>query len=221
MRILHTIQSASPAGGGPIESLIQLATLAVSSGHHVEVVSLDPPDASFLAAFPFPIHPLGPSAHSYGYAPGVVLWLRTNVNNYDIVVVNGLWQYLSFACWRALHRSSTPYVVYPHGMLDPFFKRRYPLKHVKKWLYWPWGEYRVLRDAAAVLFTCEEERVLARQSFWLYKANEKVVAFGTAYPTGDEDTPEGNSSPRVFPKHAESEFFFSWVGFIRKRGAIS
>jgi glycosyltransferase involved in cell wall biosynthesis len=134
-----------------------------------------------------PIHALGPSFLSYGYASRVVPWLRNNVRNYDIVVVNGLWQYLSFACWRVLRRTSTPYVVYTHGMLDPFFRRNYPLKHIKKSLYWPWGEYRVLRDAAAVLFTCEEERLLARQSFWPYKAKEKVVAFGTGYPAGDED----------------------------------
>jgi glycosyltransferase involved in cell wall biosynthesis len=67
-------------------------------------------------------------------------------------------------------------------MLDPWFKRTYPLKHLKKSLYWPWAEYRVLRDARSVLFTAEEERVLARQSFRLYRANEEVVAFGTNPP---------------------------------------
>ena len=35
------------------------------------------------------------------------------------------------------------------------------------------------------LFTSEEERVLARQSFWLYRCNEVVVNYGTAKPTGD------------------------------------
>ena len=59
--------------------------------------------------------------------------------------------------------------------MDPWFKRTYPLKHLKKWLYWPWAEYRALRDARAVLFTCEEERRLARQSFWLYKCDEFVI----------------------------------------------
>jgi glycosyltransferase involved in cell wall biosynthesis len=70
-------------------------------------------------------------------------------------------------------------------MLDPWFRRRYPLKHLKKWLYWPWGDYRVLRDAAVVLFTSEQERRLARQSFWLYQADELVVNYGTAGATGD------------------------------------
>ena len=46
----------------------------------------------------------------------------------------------------ALRHGATPYAVFPHGMLDPWFKRAYPAKHLKKWLFWPWGDYRVLRD---------------------------------------------------------------------------
>jgi glycosyltransferase involved in cell wall biosynthesis len=42
-----------------------------------------------------------------------------------------------------------------------------------------------LRDARAVLFTCEEERSLARESFWLYKARELVLGYGSAFPEGD------------------------------------
>ena len=52
-------------------------------------------------------------------------------------------------------------------------------------MYWPWAEYRVLRDAKAVLFTCEEERLLARKSFFLYRCNEQVVSYGTATSTED------------------------------------
>src|SRR5207237_540512 len=51
--------------------------------------------------------------------------------------------------------------------------------------YWPWAEYRVLRDARAVLFTSEEERRLARESFALYRCNEVVVNYGTAAPEVD------------------------------------
>jgi glycosyltransferase involved in cell wall biosynthesis len=67
-------------------------------------------------------------------------------------------------------------------MLDPWFRKTYPLKHLKKLLYWRWGEYRVLRDAKAVLFTSEEERRLARQSFVPYRCEERVVNYGTAAP---------------------------------------
>ena len=94
--------------------------------------------------------------------------------------------------------AKTPYVVFTHGMLDPWFKRQYPLKHVKKWLYWPWAEYRVLRDATAVLFTSEEERRLARRSFWLYRCNEVVINYGTAAPPAD-DGAAADRFRRAFP----------------------
>jgi glycosyltransferase involved in cell wall biosynthesis len=86
-----------------------------------------------------------------------------------------------------MHGRETPYFVFPHGMLDPWFKRTYPLKHLKKWLYWPWAEYRVLRDAKAVCFTSEEERRRARESFWLYRGREAVVNYGTAAPEGNAE----------------------------------
>jgi glycosyltransferase involved in cell wall biosynthesis len=70
-------------------------------------------------------------------------------------------------------------------MLDPWFKRHYPVKHLKKMLYWPWADYRVVRDAYGVLFTSEEERLLARQSFPAYRAREIVVNYGTPGVTGD------------------------------------
>jgi glycosyltransferase involved in cell wall biosynthesis len=67
-------------------------------------------------------------------------------------------------------------------MLDPWFKKTFPFKHLKKWLYWPWAEYRVLRDATAVIFTSEEERLQARRSFWLYRARERVSPLGIEAP---------------------------------------
>ena len=159
----------------------------MSQGHLVEIASLDSPSAPFLSQCPLQVYPLGPATFTYAFSARFVPWLVANRSGYDAVIVNGIWQFHSFGAWRALRNSNTPYFLFTHGMLDPWFKKRYPLKHVKKWTYWPWAEYRVLRDAQAVLFTCEEERVLARESFWLYHCNEVVVNYGTAMPTGDPD----------------------------------
>lgn len=179
MKILRAIHSLDPAIGGPLESVKQSTLILQQRGHAVEIASLDPPGAH---EFPAPVHALGPGRGSYGYSARFLPWLRAHYADYDAVVVHGIWQYPSFAVWRALHRTGTPYFVFPHGMLDPWFNRTYPLKHLKKLLYWPWAEYRVLRDAASVLFTSEEERRLARESFALYQANEMVVNYGTAAP---------------------------------------
>lgn len=168
-----------------MEGTRQTSVVLAQMGHHVEVASADDPNAPWLRDLGLTVHALGPSKSGYCYAPKMIPWLRQNAARFDAVIVNGLWQYPGFAVRRALRGTGTPYFVYTHGMLDPWFKRTFPLKHLKKSLYWPWGEYRVLRDAQAVLFTCEEEKLLARQSFRLYRANEVVVSYGTAGPVGD------------------------------------
>ncbi len=185
MKILHVIHSVDPRGGGPIEGVRQLVPALAAQGVTMEVMSLDAPRTPGTSNFPVPLHALGPSRFGYGYNSRAVPWLKRHREAYDAVIVNGLWQYGGFAVWRALHQTSTPYYVYPHGMLDPWFKRQYPLKHLKKWLYWPWAEYRVLRDAKAVIFTCEQERLDARLSFGLYQCREEITGYGIASPPGN------------------------------------
>lgn len=185
LRILHVVRSIDPRSGGTYEGARCLAASQLASGHVVETVTLDAPGLSH--AMPGAVHPVGPGAGSYGRTPALDAWLAGNLARFGVVVVHGLWQYHGFAARRACLKAGVPYAVFPHGMLDPWFKRTYPLKHLKKWLYWPWGEYRVLRDAAAVLFTAEEERQAARRSFWLYRAREEVVGFGTEPPPEDAE----------------------------------
>jgi glycosyltransferase involved in cell wall biosynthesis len=182
MRILHVISTVNPANGGPIEGIKQFARAHVRNGHEVEVCSLDDPAANWVNECELKVHAVGPAYTHYRYAPGLLAWLRANVHRFDAVIINGIWQYHAQAVWRAARELRFPYFVFTHGMLDPYFKRRYPAKHFKKWLFWPWSEYRVLRDAESVLFTSETERELARESFWLYRAREQVVGYGIIPP---------------------------------------
>lgn len=146
------------------------------------VASLDSPDSVWLQNDTYKTIALGPVFGPYGYCRNLPSKILSIARNHDVVIVHGMWQYHAFATWRALHGTSIPYLVYPHGMLDPWFKKSFPFKHLKKWLYWPWADYRLLRDAQSVLFTTDLERILARQSFFLYKANEIVVGYGTSQP---------------------------------------
>ncbi len=218
MRILHAIHSANITGGGPIEGIKQLSIRNVAAGHSVEVVSLDDPAEPWIKDFPLPLHAMGPSYLGYGYTPRFVPWLRENHHRYDVVIVNGIWQYNSFGVWRVLHRSAIPYCVFTHGMLDPWFRTHYPLKHLKKWLYWPWGEYRVLRDALAVFFTTEEERRLARRSFWLYRCDEVVVSYGIAADNGDKSL-QSDAFLTQFPHLREREVLLYLSRIHEKKGA--
>lgn len=182
MRILHLIGSVNPAHGGPIEGVKNLGAANARAGHVVEVGTLDGCEPSFIADFPMPLHCFGPSLLNYGYNLRLVPWLHANHHNYDAVVVNGLWQFNSYAAYLALRDTATPYYIYPHGMLDPWFKRAYPLKHFKKLIYWKLIQRRVVAAARALFFTCEEERLLAREAFRPYRCTEMVVNYGTSIP---------------------------------------
>jgi len=217
MKILRCIHSLNPVIGGPLESVKQLSRVLARRGHEVEVVSLDAPTDPWLREFPTTVHALGPGQGSYGYSARLVPWLKEQHAQYDAVVVHGIWQYNSFGTWRALHKAVTPYFVVPHGMLDPWFNRTYPLKHLKKLLYWPWAEYRVLRDAKAVLFTSEEERCLARKSFAPYRCREVVVNYGTAAP--EIDLPEAREEfLKAFPRLREKSFLLFLGRLHEKKG---
>jgi glycosyltransferase involved in cell wall biosynthesis len=170
------VQTLDPEIGGVAPAVLALSRGMAKRGHNIDILTLD--DAAPDAVQDLPVHAIGHGLTSYRYSRRLDEWLRQNGARYDRVIVNGIWQYLSFATWRRFAGSQTPYYVFPHGMLDPWFKRIFPLKHLKKWLYWPWGEYRVLRDATAVIFTSEEERIQARQSFWLYRCRERVSPLG-------------------------------------------
>ena len=185
MKILRVIRSLDPVGGGPAEGLRQISPHLGKLGVSTTVATLDSPDSPWLQDHFLSTTGLGPVAGAYGYSRGLQTRIRALAKQHDVVIIHGIWQYHAYATWRALRGSAIPYFVYTHGMLDPWFKRTYPLKHFKKWAYWPWADYRVLRDAKGVMFTTERERLLARQSFWLYRANELVVGYGTSAPPAD------------------------------------
>jgi glycosyltransferase involved in cell wall biosynthesis len=183
-RVLHVIFSMSPRDGGPPEGVRQLALNYKAIGDQVEVVTLDDPQSPFLAAFEFPVHALGPPPISYGISRRLIRWLAANVRRFDLVVINGVWLFPAVAAWRAAIDAGVPYVVFTHGALDIFFKKRYPIKHLKKMVYWPL-QYRILRQAAAVLFTSESERDFALASFWPNRWKSLVIPYGTNKPSGD------------------------------------
>lgn len=187
IRILHIISSVNPKDGGPVENVKQFALEGRRIGCLSEVVCVDDSRDEWVKNFGVPCHAVGGARlGTYSYSGNLVPWLRKNAKKYDAVIVHGIWQYHSYGAWLALRGLDVPYFVFPHGMLDPWFKRRYPWKHLKKWLFWPWSVYPTLRDASGVLFTCEEERRLARDSFFLYRCHEKVVSFGTTEPPSSD-----------------------------------
>jgi len=181
IRLLRALHSLDPAGGGPGAGVRSITPVLAERGVATEIVTVDDPAAGFRCPGATG-HAVGPSTHANGYSPALRPWLRRELPRFDAAVVHGLWQYHGYALAREARRRGVPYFVYPHGMLDPWFNRTYPLKRFKKQLYWWLAEMHVLRHAAAVLFTCEEERRLARTAFKPWRCREVVVNYGCAAP---------------------------------------
>jgi glycosyltransferase involved in cell wall biosynthesis len=212
-RLLHVVASFSPAMGGTSEGVRKLAQCGEGE---VEVVCLDDPAEPFVQGQSFPVHALGPPKGSYWSTPGLQPWLRENLGRFDGVVIHGLWQWHSYGSY-CMVRGRVPYVVFPHGMLDPYFKRAFPVKHFKKQVYWLAREYRVLRDAKAVCFTTPIERDAATGTMWPRRWNPAVVSFGTSEPTGDPATQREMFLTR-YPALRERRFFLFLSRIHAKKG---
>ena len=120
------------------------------------------------------------------------------------MVAHGLWQWPSLEAMRIHQKTKVPFVVFPHGMLDPWFKKKYPLKHFKKQVYWWFRQGEILRRANAVCFTTEEEKLLAQNTFWPSKFRSVVTGLGV------EDPPAKNLQ-------TEQKLFGRFPGLKNKR----
>jgi glycosyltransferase involved in cell wall biosynthesis len=184
-RVLRIITSADPRTGGPIEGARQVAAAWARAGHRQDLLTLDPPGEEHLPDYPGRIVALGPPRGRgplarYRYGAAMVQWLSAHARDYDAVIVSGLWRYSARGAMRALAGGSIPYFVFPHGMLDPWFRRGAAMKHGVKQASWWWAEGPLLEGARAVLFTSEQERRRAHGAFRPYRITAEVVDYGTA-----------------------------------------
>ena len=219
MKILRVIASVDPATGGPVAGMRAITPVLAKLGHETDFLTVDDPFAGYLQSWVGQTFAMGPAPTSYAYARRVRPWLEKNISRYDAVIVHGLWQYLGLAVRSVTRaRGGPPYFVIPHGMLDPSVRSTYPIKHIKKWLYWQVAERRILRDARAVLFTCQEERRLARKTFPFYRSNERVIAYGAARPEGSPDA--WAAAWRARSPSSSTHRYFLFLGRIHSKKGI-
>jgi glycosyltransferase involved in cell wall biosynthesis len=148
MRIAHVIRSLDPRGGGPQTVATRLATAQARLGHRVTLVAGEgpaiPPEG-WLPALPGPrpaVQECDPDAAAY-----------------DVLHLHGVWDRILYRTAAAARKRGTPYVVTPHGMLDPWSLAQ---KRWKKRLALALG-YRAMLDGAAALhlLNADELRLIA------------------------------------------------------------
>lgn len=185
LRILRVIASIGVDNGGPINGLVNSSRLLVEYGHDVHVASFYSEGEAVNTDFEFSndlfLKTLGPLCYSKAYK----VWLLENLQRFDIVIIHGIWQWHSYITAKICKELNTPYVLFTHGMLDPYFNKIDRLKHIKKQLYWLFLERFAVNNANAVLFTSKEEMRLAAQSFSPYSAHGVVVSYGCSPPVNN------------------------------------
>jgi glycosyltransferase involved in cell wall biosynthesis len=215
MRMLRVIGSLDPADGGPSQGLRLSAAALAEAGCLTEVATVDDPGSGWLGACDFRVHAFGGRSNAYSRSPALLRWLRANVANYDVVIQHGLWNYTAFATARSLVGARTPYFVFTHGMLDPWFRTAKPLKHAVKQASWLVSEGPLLSGARAALFTSEEERRASRQAFFPYHLVEEVVAYGVKEPCGEPEV-ERAAFLRALPR-IEGRRFLLFLGRLHPK----
>ena len=156
--ILHVIPSLDPLLGGTVECVRQVASCIGTKGYKVDVLCLDHPDSPWLPRCDFRTYALDGGVLKYAFSPKLFMWLWRNSSRYDIVIVNGIWQFHALATFLAGYFKKIPYIVYAHGMLTEYSISWKRSKWLKKYLYWHLIERWVLMRAAAVIFTSQEEK---------------------------------------------------------------
>jgi poly(glycerol-phosphate) alpha-glucosyltransferase len=195
------------------EALRRLSIEVASQGHAIDVLGIadegvDRDLPQWRPVEPVALATRGPGA--VGYLPklrGELVRLAP-----DVVHTHGLWKYTSAEVVRWSRRVSRPYLVSPHGMLDPWAVRN---SRWKKRLALAWFESQHLRGAACIHALNEAEHRAIR-SFGLTNpvcVIPNAVDLPAETPSAERRTGEGRTIlflGRLHPKKGLRELLEAW-----------
>jgi glycosyltransferase involved in cell wall biosynthesis len=183
MRIMHVVRSLNPAAGGLPVVPVRLAAAQSALGHHVALVSERGLAEGEMHAALFEGVP-GAGGVRIHWIPhcgqGTILVggpavsaLKEALAGAQVIHLHGIWDPMIWLASQTAARLRIPYLVAPHGMLDPWSLAQ---KRWKKWLALKLGWKRILDRAAAIhCLNQDEEHLLA---------NLRLVAPTAIIPNG-------------------------------------
>lgn len=168
MRVLHVIGALAPRYGGPSKACPEMAQAVARLGHDVAIytTNLDGPGVLDLPVG----RPLRQGSLSITYFPiqrprfWDTSWpmgtaLRRHVRDFDIVHIHSLYMFHDWIAPMLCRRFGVPYLICPHGSLDPYIYQRH---RWRKSLIELAFQKRALRRCSAVHCMSEEEVRLAK-----------------------------------------------------------
>ncbi len=200
MRLLHVIPAVAARYGGPSTVALDACEGLAARGHDVLLATTDADGPGRLDV------PTGQvttyrgvraiffartSSEAFKWSSGLASWLDRAVPQFDVVDVHAIFSHSSLVAGRACRQMDVPYVVRPHGSLDPWsLTRKATQKRILFWL----GARRLLTGAARIQYTTAEEQRLAEQRLpWL--ARGVVVPLGV--DAEETETPASSTNARA------------------------
>jgi len=160
MKVLHAISGIDPRNGGPTSAIIGLASAQVRAGLDVTVIATwQDPDAfqsaNRLTELNVGVRMVGKAHGKLSRHAEIIPALEQELEKADVLHVHAVWEEIQHQACRAAQRMHKPYVLTPHGMLDPWNMRK---SRVAKNIYLALRMRRNLDHATALHFTTEIEK---------------------------------------------------------------
>ena len=186
-RVLHVSPYIHPSAGGPPVVVERWAEFADGNGWHARVLSTPAlshdGERSLLAG--------AGNRYELSLVSSAleVLWgtgrakVHRLVQTSDIVHLHTMWSPLNAVVAGVCRSLDKPYVISPHGMLDPY---SLGIKALRKRAYLSIVESRTIRGATGVLFTAHDERDLAVAQIGRVP-NPLVIGLGADAPSITRD----------------------------------
>jgi glycosyltransferase involved in cell wall biosynthesis len=174
MRVLHIIPSIEERSGGPATAIVPMCRALMQQGIEVLLVSTsdDHHTAHEYKGVPALFFPPQLGA-SFKYSRPLASWLSSNIRNFDLAHIHAVFNHSSVAASQACRKARVPYIIRPLGTLDPWSMSQ---KSLRKRVFWQLSGKGMLRDAAAVHYTSEVEKLSTEGLLGLNHG--RVVALG-------------------------------------------
>lgn len=160
MKILHVISSVWRRGGGTSEVVPRLCRALRELGNEVCLVTArlgevsDEAKNAIDAGVQYIAYPRLRFGFHLAISPVFAREINRLVANADIVHLHGLWMYPPWAAGWAAQRQGKPYVMMPHGFLEP---ERLKISKFKKRIVGTLIERPLLRKANGIVATSDSE----------------------------------------------------------------
>ncbi len=168
MRILHLIATLARESGGPAQACLEMARAVAARGHDVTICTTN---WASKGVEPVPTSvPLQQDGVNITYYPvhfprfwkpsvAMASALRRDMSGFDVVHLHSIYLFHDWLGGRLCRRFGVPYIVRPHGMLDPYIRARH---RGRKRLLEVLFQDRVLRHATAIHYTSDVEREISQ-----------------------------------------------------------